>query len=114
RGRLPRCVTIRRAGRPGGPGGPTGPVAGRRGLGANLRPYLLARLGRRDRRSACVGPAVSLVSLDGGDELALAHPGGAGQAERGGDALQLREELRRQTVGGAVVSVCDVGGARCG
>jgi hypothetical protein len=62
---------------------------------------LLARhVGRRGGGTVALQSRLrpaSLRTLDGGNELALAHLGGAGNSEVTGDLLQLRQELARQS-----------------
>src|SRR5690606_39823993 len=87
-----------------------GLLGGGRGFGAG---DLLLGLALR-RRGAAAGPRglrlgsgsllaprralllTALLLLDGGDELALAHPGHAGDAEAGRERLELGEHHRRQ------------------
>src|SRR5690606_17777120 len=69
-------------------------------FGAYFGPYLFAGFLGRDgtpaTRHALAG-ATGLPLTDGGDQVALAHPPDAGDAQRRGEALQLGEQHRRQS-----------------
>lgn len=77
---------------------PLGPAVTALRFGAHLGANLFPR-GCGSRRDLCARPRGAPTGLtlgDRDDQLALAHPGGAGDAERRGEALQLRQKHRGQ------------------
>ena len=69
-----------------------------RGLAGDLGADLGAgSVGGHGPRLARTGHPALLLLLDRGDQLALAHAGRAGDAQRRGHALQLRQQHRGQT-----------------
>ena len=88
-------------------------------LRAHLRPHLLTRLLGGDRAALAHSGGRAgrrLMFLNRRDQVALAHPGDPGDAQRTGEALELREQHRGEADATPAAArwclVCDVGGAR--